>query len=394
MVTRFKEELGSAFFIDARLSDIEREIDLLLHMTPTNAGEAWSEFERSDFKVAPIQRLRDLHFDPDLVRRELYGLELESVADPAIKALFKVKRDELGRQITSLEDRDTSRFLYGSLQVFGEPSERLVTVAEELLTKVPTTAPTTHTVTAGAFADAARAERDLYVRDHPDLTIPIEVRDDVSELMVSFGRLLIPSIATVRDDRVPALLHHEIGTHVVTYANGDRQPFKLLRTGLPGYDETQEGLAVLSEYVSGGLDPRRMRVLAARVIAVDMMLDGSDLVDIFETLRNEHGFSPRTAFLIASRVHVGGGSARDAIYLRGIMRVLDYLAEGRDLDVLLVGKLSIDHVPLIQDLLDREILQPPTIKPRWLQLPETEARLRAVREGAGVIDLIEEGVAA
>ena len=49
---------------------------------------------------------------------------------------------------------------------------------------------------------------------------------------------------------------------------------------------------------------------------------------------------------------------KDAIYLRGISRILDALAEGISLDVLFVGKLALDDIPLIQDLLDREVLHP------------------------------------
>lgn len=394
MVTKPTTEFGSALRIDARLSEIERDIDLLMHMTPINAAEAWSDFERADYKEAPHLRLRELHFEPDLLKRELYDLEVETVEDPALKTLFRAKREELARQITCLEDRDTSRFVYGSLQLYGEPSDRLVSTAKGLLEQIPTSAPTTHTVTAGGFVEAAEAERARYTARYPGLSIPIEVREDVSELMVSFGRLLIPSIATVRSDRVDALLHHEIGTHVLTYANGNLQPLNLLTTGLPGYDETQEGLAIVAEYLSGGLDPRRMRVLAARVVAVDMMLNDAETVETFEYLRGDLGFGPRTAWAIAARVHVAGGSARDAIYLRGTMRVLDYLAEDRDLDVLLIGKLSIDHVPLIQELLDREVLSPPSIHPRWLELPTTDERLRVLRDGASVIDLLTEGVAA
>ena len=67
----------------------------------------------------PTLRLRELDFEPDLVRRELYDLEIENVTDPALSTLFHAKRDEIARQITALEDRDTARFLYGSLQLYG-----------------------------------------------------------------------------------------------------------------------------------------------------------------------------------------------------------------------------------------------------------------------------------
>jgi uncharacterized protein (TIGR02421 family) len=393
-VTSSTQKLAPALDIDASLTEIERSLNLLLNVTPVNATQAWEDFERSDFGTAPTLRLRPLEFDPDLVRRDLYDLEIENVTDPALHALFQTKRDEMARQITALEDRDTARFVYGSLQLYGGIAQPLVSAAEELLETIPEQAPSTGSVTAGAFAEAARAEFDRYRAVYPGFPSRIEVRDDISELMVSFGRLLIPEAASFRADRVEPLLHHEVGTHVVTYQNGARQPLTLLTIGLPGYDETQEGLAVLAEYLSGGLDPRRLRVLAARVVAVAEMLDGAGFLEIFESLRTEHLIPTRTAWSIAIRVVVGGGSVKDAIYLRGITRILEALAEGISLDVLFVGKLALDHIPLIQDLLDREVLNAPWVRPRWLDVPGAQERLDRLREGASVTDLYEGEVSA
>ena len=239
--------------IDGRLTEIDRSLNLLLNLTPVNAAEAWADFERGDFATAPTLRLRPLEFEPDLVRRDLYNLEIAGVADPALHALFRSKRDEIARQITALEDRDTSRFVYGSLQLYGGIAQPLASAAEELLETIPARGPITSSVTAGAFAEAARAEFDRYLAVYPDFPAHIEVRDDISDLMVSFGRLLIPASGAFSAHRVEPLLHHEVGTHVVTYQNGARQPLTLLTIGLPGYDETQEGLAVLAEYLTGGL---------------------------------------------------------------------------------------------------------------------------------------------
>ena len=388
------QDLAPALEIDARLAEIERSLNLLLNTTPVNAAEAWVDFERSGFGTVPTLRLRPLDFEPDLVRRDLYNLELEDVADPALHTLFRTKRDEIARQLTALEDRDTSRFVYASLQLYGGIAPPLVSVAQELLETIPAQAPSTQTVTAGVFAEAAREELDRYRAVYPDFPVHVEVHEDVSDLMVSFGRLLIPEAATFRADRVEPLLHHEVGTHVVTYQNGARQPLSLLRIGLPGYDETQEGLAVLAEYLAGGLDPRRLRVLAARVVAVDKMVTGAGFLEIFESLRAEHRIPSRTAWSIATRVVVGGGSVKDAIYLRGITRILEALAEGISLDVLFVGKLALDHIPLIQDLLDRDVLVEPWVRPRWLDVPGAQQRLDRLRAGASVTDLYEGGVSA
>jgi hypothetical protein len=43
--------------IDARLTEIERSLNLLLNVTPVNAAKAWADFERSDFRTVPTLRL-------------------------------------------------------------------------------------------------------------------------------------------------------------------------------------------------------------------------------------------------------------------------------------------------------------------------------------------------
>src|SRR5947207_2883031 len=125
------------------------------------------------------------------------------------------------------------------------------------------------------------------------------------------------------------------------------------------------------------------------VIAVDKMLDGAEFLDIFESLQVEHRIPRKTAWIIAIRVVVAGGSVKDAIYLRGITRLLEALAEGISLDALFVGKLALDHIPLIQDLLDREVLQAPWVRPRWLDVPGAQERLDRLRTGESVTDLYE-----
>jgi hypothetical protein len=97
---------------------------------------------------------------------------------------------------------------------------------------------------------------------------------------------------------------------------------------------------------------------------------------------------------VTTRATYGGGSTKDIIYLRGISRVLGYFAEGRSIDPLLAGKLSLDHAPLVEELIQQGTLEPPCARPRWLSAPGAEERLARVREGMRVTDLLETDVAA
>ena len=52
-MTSSTQQLAPALDIDARLTEIERSLNLLLNVTPVNAAEAWADFERSDFGTVP-----------------------------------------------------------------------------------------------------------------------------------------------------------------------------------------------------------------------------------------------------------------------------------------------------------------------------------------------------
>lgn len=389
-MTSLTEGFEDVRAIDAALTAIERELGLLLNLTPVNSGEAWLDFEKSGFTAVPTLRSRPLGFNADLLLRRLYDLEIERVEDESLHGLLTEKRDEIGRMIRLLEDRDTSRFVYESLQLFGEVGDQLVQDALELLRLINPDAPRDSRVGATAFAEAAEAELEYYRRRYPGFAAELEVRSDISDLMVAHGRFLIPSNIALRAGRVDPLIQHEIGTHVVTYENGKKQPLKLLTVGLPGYDETQEGLAVLAEFVTGGLDPQRLRLLAARVVAIDRMLEGAGFLDIFEELRQSYSFPPRVAWGITVRVARSGGLTKDVIYLRGIARVLEFVSEWKTIEPLLLGKLSLDHVPLVEDLKDRGILRPVWITPRWAEGPDADERLARVYDGISVRDLVQE----
>ena len=89
---------GDALAADGRLTDIERELNLLL-VLPHNGAEAWMDFKRSGYESVPTLQSRSLDFDPDVVKRDLYNVEIERVEDSALNTLFRAKRDEIARQI-------------------------------------------------------------------------------------------------------------------------------------------------------------------------------------------------------------------------------------------------------------------------------------------------------
>jgi uncharacterized protein (TIGR02421 family) len=383
----------SVLDIDRQLADIDRSFDLLLQATPVNAENAWREFRRSRFETPPEFFYRPLSIDPTLLKRRLYQIPVERIEDPTLAYLFRQKQDELDRQITLLSDVDSPRFLHESLQIYGGVSDWLLQHAKELLDRVPTRSGEESKIgqlTATEFAKRAQEELGYYQQRRADFAAKVSVRDDMyAGLMVSGDQLLIGGRTRVPRHRADALIQHEIGTHLITRYNGHHQPFHQLEVGLAGYDGLQEGLAVLAEYLVGGLSRLRMRVLAARVVGAHHMLDGASFIDTFRTLDRNFEFSQRTAYTIAMRLYRGGGLTKDAVYLRGLLQILRYLREGGELEPLFIGKVASAHLPLIFELSMREIIKPPALRPRYLESNSALKKIERLRGGMKVLELLQ-----
>jgi uncharacterized protein (TIGR02421 family) len=377
--------------IDRRIADVAETFDFLVQVTPINLRDCWAQFRKNEFKAPPRFLYRGLHLDPAVVKRRLYDIRVEATTDPAFETLFREKRGELDRKLTMLSDLNTKRFLYGSLQLFGAIDRKLARVAEDLLVLIP---PRSREAGAGSFvspqAFARRAQQRLaQIRSQiPQVQTRVELSEHVGGMMVSQGNLYIARDMKIPAARCEALLAHELETHVLTYYNGATQRFRHLRFGLAGYDELQEGLAVLGEYLVGGLSRPRLRLLAARVLAAKAMVDGADFIQAFRELV-KFGFAQREAFTIAMRIFRGGGLTKDAVYLRGLVRVLAELPKIDDIELLFAGKFALEHLPLIREMHWRKLVYRPAVRPLYLDSDLAQAKLARLKQGAVVTDLLK-----
>ncbi len=376
--------------VDRQLAEVSGQFKFLLQVTPINSERAWHEFQAARFQRPPVFEYRPLGTDPLLLKRRLLNIPTEQVEDPIFANVFQQTQDELDRQITMLADVGSRRFLPGSLQVFGGVESSLLDLACQLLAQVPRASEESgQQVTAVTFARRATEEIAWYRQQAANFMAQAVIREDMySGLLSTGGNLLIGRETKLAERRVEALLQHEIGTHLVTYYNGQMQPMRLLKVGLAGYDGLQEGLAVLSEYLVGGLSPGRLRTLAARVVATDQLIRGASFVETFRLLTETHAFEPRTAYTITARVYRGGGLTKDAIYLRGLVEILDFVRRNGDLKLLLVGKIAADHIPIVRELLQRGVLRPPPLHPRYLDDPRARAALARVQQSTSLLDLL------
>ena len=376
--------------VDRELASISESFRFLVDVTPVNVSVARQRF--LDSGADPVFEYRDLEDFPEVIKARLGAVDLDSVADPTLSSLFEAKHRELNLQLAMLSARGGKEFVDLSLELYGPVSDSLDRQAREILTEVPKVARGRgRCLDAAAIAKVAQAEISGYRQQDPDLSVTIEVRDDTSGVMVANGALLIAATASVTSSRLAGLLAHEVGTHILTYFNGSRQPLKLMASGLAGYEETQEGLALVAEAAVGGLTWGRLRQIAARVVVVKRLLEGYTFAETHRELTDRYGFSKGGAFTIVMRVWRSGGLTKDAIYLRGLQELVEYLARGQDLDFLWMGKLPLADLPLAESLRNDGRLGRAAILPSFLQTEDARQRLKTVAANQGLHQLIGAG---
>lgn len=377
--------------VDQDLADVANSFDLLLSVTPMNTEAAFRTFRRAKFAKAPRFLYRPTTVDPDRLKRRLWNIPIERVEDLVLDQLFREKRRELDLKLTLIAERERQQFLPTSMALYGPMGKQLERRASEILSESVSDngSRRQRKVSAIDFISRAEEELDRLRSGHSLMGGRVVVRKDVSSLMVSSGNLIVGADMSFPANRVEPLIQHEVGTHVLTYWNGRAQPFQLLASGLAGHDELQEGLAVFVEYLVGGLTLPRLRTLAARVVAVRSLLDGATFIDTYRLLNDQYGFSTRNAFMISMRVHRGGGLTKDAVYLRGLGTVIDYLAKGGRLDTLFVGKIATQHASVIEELQRRQVLQPPPFRPSYLDQPDSHYRIERIKDNPRLADLID-----
>ncbi len=193
--------------------------------------------------------------------------------------------------------------------------------------------------------------------------------------------LLRPRGYRLERDEFIGIVSHEIGSHLLETANGERQPLRLLALGLAGHEKGHEGRAFLREQIvynreSVFLGQFAWEYIVLLHISVCLSL-GYDkepysfsrlyrtlhvLYAFWQQLRHPYGtnndaWAREEAWYLAVRIQKGtdgqgGCYARDTVYLEGNIRCWELAADGPE--VILEGDkgkidiTNLDHLAIIR----------------------------------------------
>ncbi|MFC3033397.1 flavohemoglobin expression-modulating QEGLA motif protein [Pseudoalteromonas fenneropenaei] len=354
--------------LDSQLYRLAKNLDTLHYVNPINiAQEKRRFFARRDYQ--PNFSYRPLKIDPYEFKERLYRLPVSQLSDPVVKDLYRKVIDNYATKIELITQIGREQFLYNSLRYYGEPSSTDIANATFLLHALETEPlPPKNIDAKTALLHFNAAIERLQIPCKASLSTKI-----VSKAMVDNSKklLLINSSAMFSQLDIDALIEHEIGVHLLTTLNAEAQPLKVLHLGFPGNTYTQEGLAIYRELCSGNLNLTRLKVLALRVIAIDMMLKGESFAQVFQYLDAAPFITTSEAFALTTRVFRGGGFTKDFLYLRGFRDIVK-LASNRRLDNLYLGKTGLALLDTLDTLVEQGVLQKPKYLPDTSQDPRVQ----------------------
>ncbi|MEM6687177.1 MAG: tyrosine/phenylalanine carboxypeptidase domain-containing protein [Bacteroidota bacterium] len=342
------------FEIDKNIDDLVKKVELLSYVNPLNMEEEKQKFFQSKYLKDPNFIYPQIDFDRFRLHRELFSQPIERIENENTRALYEDIIYAYSGLIQCIETIGTKdKFYYNSLHSFGTPKEQDVENAKFILHFEEEDANDSQFQPKYSAKHTEELFRE-YSKQY-DFSYHIRFSKDMSAIAMVLNNiktLVINEKHTFSDNEIAVLTNHEIGVHMVTTMNGLLHPLQIFSNGFPNYEETQEGLAVFSEYMSNNLTVKRLKELAYRVIAVDSLAKGYSFSKTFRLFVNNYDLDRETAFNISTRAHRGGGFTKDYLYLTGLKKIYNYYKSGKDLKPLLRGKISLNYLENIESLAD------------------------------------------
>ena len=161
---------------------------------------------------------------------------------------------------------------------------------------------------------------------------------------------------------------HEVLGHLASTSNARAQAARIFQLGTAGAFEDQEGLAIALEEEAGFFDASRLRTLAGRVIATTRFHEGATFEEVAIDLHRDHGLRAYDSIVIAERTFRGGGTARDACYMRGFLRIRSALRRGdASVNEVRNGKITLRDLPLVRASIANNIVLEAPYRPEIAQ---------------------------
>lgn len=336
--------------IDKKVCEIDEQIKLLSYINPRNIAEQKQLF--FDYKgISPKFSYRKNELDIANMKRELKKIpEVDHVLYP----LFAAKIEELDNKLSLINSVGTENFAGFSEDIFGKISDSLYRKALKFIQE--TGSIESDESPEMDYEEAAKIMKEYLVKNnlaHWQIKI---LDNSVADVQISKnGSVMIRKGAKFRENRLQALLVHEIGTHVFRNENGKLQPFQIFERGTADYLTTEEGLAVYNQNKLGLSLGEKYLTPALQIVAIHNA-QNKNFLELFKYMKKTYEISDELAWKLCLKSKRGtvnsaknGAFTKDSVYFRGNLEVQKFLSKGGDIKDLYIGKINIKDLKILKN---------------------------------------------
>lgn len=348
--------------IDQSIVSIENKIKLLYHLRPVNLQAEKIKFFK-DPQKNPIFEYPKLKFDSLELESELNKLKTD---ETPLGKLFAKKKTEISNKIALLEAIDEERFTDISIRLFGHPTKEEIQECLKMLKKTKVE----NSISILSAKDAKeRFEKTFAHYGLKNWKVIIKNNLVADCVAGKNNNLFLKADAKFTNEKIEALIIHEIETHILTAENGKFQPYEIFNIGFPNYLLTQEGLAIYNVEKQRHIPFYNRKKLIYLMIGLEKALKSS-FVEIFDVLKKLDA-TDEQAFRVALKVKRGfsdtskpGAFTKDLLYFRGYKQIKKFIEDGGNLRDLYLGKFNLEDLETVKKISG---IQEPRILPDWLK---------------------------
>ncbi|MFA6064322.1 MAG: tyrosine/phenylalanine carboxypeptidase domain-containing protein [archaeon] len=338
------------------------ETNLLTYINPQNLGEQKKKFFESlnkneqynpVFTYAsrnPLYTYFDMNPNFKIYQNELKEL-IKDLGEDSLGIIFEKKIIDLFERMELVRSVGTENFAGNSESYYGTVDPQTLRRAKELLSKeIVLEEKKIH------FDEAKKVIEAFLKKKKLNYKVKQRETENGAKFSVNIRtkEIFINKDVFFSENTLRRLIAHEIEGHVYRYENGLLQPYGIFSRGLSKETlETEEGLAVYIEQQQKINIDAQLKEYAGRVMAITTASKKS----FFETFEEMNKyFSQEDSFTLALRAKrgtwkqdVGSAFTKDALYLKGLLLVEDFLKDQK-VETLYHGRYSINDTPLALDI--------------------------------------------
>ncbi len=333
--------------IDKKLYEIDKKISIAGSLRPINHDEEKRAFLENPTR-SPQFVYRMLTLPIAQLKKDLKGLP--KAAKHPLYTLYEKKIAEIETKLNLLESIDSPLLQENSEKLYGSANRILYDQAVRYILEHPIQADESKRL---PFKQIVKRLNN-FLAEHKLTDWKIKINPDrVNDISISLdGTIHLREGASFTENRLQAVIAHEIETHIYRAENSKLQPYKIFEIGTAGYIATEEGLAVYNQRALGL--PLGEKAIWAPLRSIGAYLaQEMSFVDLFHYLKENYKLENESAWRTCVKVKRGLADTskkiaftRDTIYFKGLQTLDEYLIDNKEEKIknLYIGKIGIDDL--------------------------------------------------